>query len=135
MTLIFKVLILVEALICFGPLLIFIGFGLIVIPFSVMRVLAGQFEVLFLVAIEIGGILGLVALICVFLHIFNPTQQYISPTKIRYFIVAGFLSLFTYACTVELNLGWYIYLLATILVCIHFLYLGRRYVFYNIYQS
>jgi len=128
---IYKALILLETVICFGPLVLILGLGLIVIPVAIIKAFEGEFGGLFLLAIELGGALGLVALICVLLHIFNPTKGYISAKKLRLFIAAGFVSLFAYIYMTGLNSWSSFYLFAPLAASFHFIYLGRSYVFHN----
>ena len=62
---IYKFLIIVEAIIGFGPLIILLGLGLLTIPISIMGILDGYYGALVMLLIEVGGFFGMFAFICV----------------------------------------------------------------------
>ncbi|TMP77222.1 hypothetical protein CWB73_20540 [Pseudoalteromonas phenolica] len=126
----YKFLILLEALISFGPLVILLGLGLITMPAAVVGLISGEFGGVVLLLVEIGGILGIIAFICVLLHIFEPTKYFIKPKTLRWFIFCGFLSVLTFMFIMGINKSAF-WLILPLLVSVHFLYLGRRYVLGN----
>tara|TARA_Y100000588_G_scaffold249470_1_gene263998 strand:+ start:864 stop:1259 length:396 start_codon:yes stop_codon:yes gene_type:complete len=125
---IYKFLIIVEAIIGFGPLIILLGLGLITIPISIMGILDGYHGALLMLLIEIGGFLGMFAFISVLMHILEPSRYFLSFTKLRLFIICGFCSILGFAFMSGINIEL-IWLLIPIAVSAHFIYLGRKYVF------
>lgn len=125
---IYKFLIIVEAIIGFGPLVIILGLGLIAIPISIVGILDGYYGALLMLLIEIGGFLGMFAFISVLMHILEPSRYFLSFSKLRFFIICGFCSIlgFTFMSGINIELIW---LLIPIVVSVHFIYLGRKYVF------
>lgn len=120
--------IIVEAIIGFGPLVIMLGLGLITIPLSIMGIIDGYYGALLMLLIEIGGFLGMFAFISVLMHILEPSRYFLSFTKLRLFIVCGFGSILGFAFMSGINIEL-IWLLIPIAVSVHFIYLGRKYVF------
>jgi hypothetical protein len=125
---IYKFLIIVEAIIGFGPLVILLGLGLITIPISIMGILDGYYSALVLLLIEVGGFLGMFAFISVLMHILEPSRYFLSFTKLRLFIICGFCSILGFAFISGINIE-FVWLLIPIAVAVHFMYLGRKYVF------
>ncbi len=125
---IYKFLIIVEAIIGFGPLVILLGLGLITIPISIMGIVDGYYGALVMLIIEVGGFLGMFAFISVFMHILEPNRYFLSFTKLRIFIISGFCSILGFAFMSGINIK-FIWLLTPIAVAVHFIYLGRKYVF------
>ena len=125
---IYKFLIIVEAIIGFGPLVILLGLGLITIPISIMGIVDGYYGALVMLIIEVGGFLGMFAFISVFMHILEPNRYFLSFTKLRIFIISGFCSILGFAFMLGINIEL-IWLLIPIAVAVHFIYLGRKYVF------
>ena len=126
----YKILILLEAIVSFGPLVLLLGLGLITIPGAIISLYNGDFGGLVLLLIEVGGILGLIAFICVLLHIFEPSKYFIKPKKLRWFILCGFVSVLTFMFVTGVNKST-LWLALPLVVSLHFLYLGRRYVLSN----
>lgn len=120
--------IIVEAIIGFGPLVIMLGLGLITIPLSIMGIIDGYYGALLMLLIEIGGFLGMFAFISVLMHILEPSRYFLSFTKLRLFIICGFGSILGFAFMSGINIEL-IWLLIPIAVSVHFIYLGRKYVF------
>ncbi len=120
--------IIVEAIIGFGPLVIILGLGLITIPISIMGIIDGYYVALLLLLIEIGGFLGMFAFISVLMHILEPSRYFLSFTKLRLFIICGFCSILGFAFMSGINIEL-IWLLIPIAVSVHFIYLGRKYAF------
>jgi len=125
---IYKFLIIVEAIIGFGPLVIILGLGLIAIPISIVGILDGYYGALLMLLIEIGGFLGMFAFISVLMHILEPSRYFLSFSKLRFFIICGFCSILGFAFMSGINIEL-IWLLIPIAVSVHFIYLGRKYVF------
>jgi hypothetical protein len=125
---IYKFLIIVEAIIGFGPLVILLGLGLITIPISIMGILDGYYGALVMLLIEFGGFLGMFALISVLMHTLEPSRYFLSFAKLRLFIICGFCSILGFAFMSGINIK-FIWLLTPIAVAVHFIYLGRKYVF------
>lgn len=125
----FKVLILTEATICFGPLFLFLAFGVIFLPMTIIGVFDGELSGLIMLAFSIGGILGSVAIFCVLSHILDPEKKFLSPTKLRIFIVCGILTLTSFTLTVGLWRIQLLWVLVPLGATIHFIYLARNYVF------
>jgi len=121
-------LIIVEAIIGFGPLVIILGLGLIAIPISIVGILDGYYGALLMLLIEIGGFLGMFAFISVLMHILEPSRYFLSFSKLRFFIICGFCSILGFAFMSGINIEL-IWLLIPIAVSVHFIYLGRKYVF------
>ena len=120
--------IIVEAIIGFGPLVIILGLGLIAIPISIVGILDGYYGALLMLLIEIGGFLGMFAFISVLMHILEPSRYFLSFSKLRFFIICGFCSILGFAFMSGINIEL-IWLLIPIAVSVHFIYLGRKYVF------
>jgi len=125
---IYKFLIIVEAIIGFGPLVIILGLGLIAIPISIMGILDGYYGALLMLLIEIGGFLGMFAFISVLMHILESSRYFLSFSKLRFFIICGFCSILGFAFMSGINIEL-IWLLIPIAVSVHIIYLGRKYVF------
>ena len=117
---IYKFLIIVEAIIGFGPLVILLGLGLITIPISIMGILDGYYGALLMLLIEIGGFLGMFAFISVLMHILEPSRYFLSFTKLRLFIICGFCSILGFAFMSGINIEL-IWLLIPIAVSVHFI--------------
>jgi hypothetical protein len=126
----YKYLILLEATISFGPLFFLLALGVITIPGAVISIYSGDLVGIVLLLIEIGGVLGFISFICVLLHVFDPEKYFITPNKLRWFILSGFISvlIFMYITGVSKSALW---LMLPALVSMHVLYLGRRYVLSN----
>ncbi|MFD2168297.1 hypothetical protein ACFSJY_18715 [Thalassotalea euphylliae] len=124
----YKFLIIVEAIIGFGPLVLLLGLGLITIPISIMGILDGYYGALIMLLIEVGGFLGMFAFISVLMHILEPNRYFLSFIKLRLFIICGFCSIlgFVFMSGINIELIW---LLIPVVVATHFIYLGRKYVF------
>ncbi|MBE0368407.1 hypothetical protein PAUR_a1999 [Pseudoalteromonas aurantia 208] len=120
--------IIVEAIIGFGPLVILLGLGLITIPISIVGILDGYYGAMVMLLIEVGGFLGMFAFISVLMHILEPSRYFLSFTKLRLFIICGFCSILgcAFMLGVDIELMW---LLIPMTVAVHFIYLGRKYVF------
>jgi hypothetical protein len=126
----YRILILLEAVVSFGPLVLLLGLGLITIPGAIISLFNGDLGGIILLLIEIGGILGLIAFICVLLHIFEPTKYFVKPKKLRWFILCGFASILMFMFITGVNKST-LWLVLPLLVSLHFVYLGRRYVLSN----
>ena len=124
----YKILILLEAIIGFGPLILMLGMGLIFIPSSIYWALEGQYFGLVLLAIEVAGLLGLFAFISVLLHILEPNRIFLSPKKLRIYTFLGFSALLAFISVsdVKSEITW---LPISIIVSLHFMYLARNYLF------
>ena len=70
----YKFLIIVEAIIGFGPLALLLGLGLITIPISIMGILDGYYGAVIILLIEVGGFLGMLAFISVLMYVLEPTD-------------------------------------------------------------
>jgi len=126
---IYRILILLEVVLCFGPATIMLALGSLFIPATILGVSSIQAQSILLLLPIVGGALGLVALICIVLHIFNPTKGYIKPAKMRVFILCGLFAIISSFLMLGGNkYGWVFYLLP-ILGTLHLTYLGRAYVF------
>lgn len=125
---IYRFLIIVEAIAGLGPLVLLLGLGLITVPVAFMGILDGYYGAVVLLLIEIGGFLGMIALISVFMHILEPNTYSLSFKKLRLFIICGLCSIFAFVLMsgIGIELTWF---LVPIAVVLHFLYLGRQYVF------
>ena len=128
MKLIYKFLIIVEAIIGFGPLIILLGLGLLTIPISIMGILDGYYGALVMFLIEAGGFFGMFAFICVLMHILEPNRYFLYFIKLRLFIICGFCSIlgFVFMSGINIESIWF---LIPLVVAVHFIYLGRKYVF------
>lgn len=125
---IYKLLIIVEALIGFGPLIILLGLGLLTILISIMGILDGYYGALVMLLIEIGGFFGMCAFICVLMHILEPNRYFLSFIKLRLFIICGFYSILGFVLMSGINIES-IWFLIPLVIAVHFIYLGRKYVF------
>ncbi|WP_339892134.1 hypothetical protein [Neptuniibacter pectenicola] len=119
-----------EIVICFGPMLILLGAGLIVIPVSIMSLAEGEFGGLPLLAIILGGGLGMTSLIALTLKILDPNLSTLSPRKIQLFMSCGVLSILGFAFVVGRGgISWQaIFFVLPLFASAHLLYLGRSYV-------
>lgn len=124
----YKFLIIVEAIIGFGPLVLLLGLGLITVPISIMGVLDGYYVALIMLLVEVGGFLGMFAFISVLMHILEPNRYFLSFFKLRLFIICGFCSILGFAFMSGINVE-FVWLFIPLGVAVHFIYLGRRYVF------
>ncbi|WP_338291125.1 hypothetical protein [Planctobacterium marinum] len=126
----YKILILLEAIVGFGPLVILLGLGLITIPASFYWVSEGHYYGLVLLMIEIAGLFGLFAFISVLLHILEPNKVFLSPKKLRVFTLLGFIALFAFAIAsgIQSKTIWFT---IPIIVASHFMYLARNYLLSN----
>jgi hypothetical protein len=93
-----------------------------------MGILDGYYGALVMLLIEVGGFLGMFALISVLMHILEPSRYFLSFAKLRLFIICGFCSILGFAFMSGINIK-FIWLLVPIAVAVHFIYLGRKYVF------
>jgi len=125
----YRILILLEVVLCFGPATLMLALGILFIPATIFGFSSVEAQSILLLLPIIGGALGLVALICIVLHLFNPTQCYIKPPKMRVFILCGLAAIiYSFLMLGSNRYGWVFYLLP-VLATIHLTYLGRAYVF------
>jgi hypothetical protein len=125
----YRILILLELILCFGPATFLLGFSVQLIPNAIPRALDLDLMSILILLSIVCGTLGLIALISVVLFIFNPGIRYINSAVIKVFILCGLTSVYTSF----LILGYFrefglLYLLP-IFATIHLTYLGRYYVF------
>lgn len=126
-----KTLLLLEVVICFGPMLILLGAGLIVIPVSIMSLVEGEFGGLPLLAMIVGGGLGITSLIALTLKILDPNSSTLTPRKIQLFMACGVLSILGFYFFVGRGgVGWQaVFFVLPLFASAHLLYLGRSYAF------
>lgn len=125
----FRFLILFEVILCFGPATIMLAMSFIFVPAIFFSPTPFEPEAMFYLLPTIGGCLGLTALICLVLHLFNPTQVYIAPAKMRLFIMSGIAAIILTCTLLSSNECGLIFYLLPILATVHVVYLGRTYVF------
>lgn len=126
-----KALLLLEIVICFGSMLILLGAGLIVIPISILSLVEGELGGLPLLAMIIGGGLGMTSLIALTLKILDPNSSTLTPRKIQLFMACGVLSIVGFYFFVGRgDVGWQaVFFVLPLFASAHLLYLGRSYVF------
>ncbi|WP_139138968.1 hypothetical protein [Alteromonas confluentis] len=72
----FRLLIIIETVVCFGPLTILLAMSLILVPVAFSEAFNGSFWLLPVLALPVFGFLGLFAIISLVLHIFEPTKVF-----------------------------------------------------------
>lgn len=128
-----KFLILIEFLACFGPVILILFLGVVMVPFAVEQVFNGHIWGVYLLAMFVGGVLGTSALLLLVIKIIEPESPIISSSKLLTFIVCGIFSLLGFAYMASEG-GIGIKGLALILPFValaHFMYLGRSFLFYK----
>ena len=125
----FRFLILLEVILCFGPATIMLAMSFIFIPAIFFSPAPFEPEAMFYLLPTIGGCLGLTALICLVLHLFNQTQGYITPAKMRLFIMCGVGAIILTCILLGTNEYGLVFYLLPVLATVHLVYLGRAYVF------
>ncbi len=125
----FRFLILLEVVLCFGPATIMLAFSFIFVPAIFFSRSPFELKALLYLLPTIGGCLGLTALICLVLHLFNPTQGYITPAKMRLFILTGITAIIVTCILLGTNEYGLVFYLLPVVATIHLVYLGRAYVF------
>jgi len=121
-----RALLIIEIIVCFGPVTLLLGLGLIVVPVSILELIDGNAGVLPLVLLEVGGVLGMVAMLSLVLHVLEPSKLFLSHKKLMFFTASGVISLLFGAVLLNASgLFWLVYVLP-LLAAFHLLYLSRK---------
>lgn len=128
-----KICLLLETVVCFGPVFLLLILGITVYPFAIVSMLfdgdfvnfIGSVPTLFLLA---GGIFGMVSLVAMLLRILSPKAKRLSSNKIHLFTLFGVLSIMIYGYPLiqtEPGLHWAVFVLP-LLGTIHIYWLTYR---------
>ncbi|WP_044617302.1 hypothetical protein [Gynuella sunshinyii] len=129
-----KIFLLLETIVCFGPVFLLLMLGIIVWPLATIGlVIDGDFEnvlgFLPVLLLVVGGALGMASLVAMLLRIISPETKLLSPFKIRIFMVFGVISILAYGYPIvqgKLGLHWAIIILP-LLATTHIYWLGHSY--------
>ncbi|WP_036127941.1 hypothetical protein [Marinobacter nitratireducens] len=126
-----KILLLAEVVICFGPAFIILLMGLVVIPVALESLVNGHMAGVYLLAMLLGGWLGMAALISLVIKILEPDSRTLSPRKILLFMSFGILAVSGFLVMAGEGGGsWQLGIASLPLAAsVHLIYLGRNYVF------
>ncbi len=126
-----RMLLLLEVMICFGPMVLIVVVGLVVSPGLLLLLLNVETAGIVAMSLLIGGSLGLGSVRAVVLKIIKPEVLVMPPAKVRYFMFCGFLALFLLlGLAADLGLTWsMLVLLLPALAAFHLIYMARGYVF------
>ena len=142
MTRLFKTFLFFEILVCFGPTFLSLVTGVIFVFYFAPTWLSRtplDFEIgatLMLFAM-LGGVLGMVAVISLFIKIIKPSARVLSPSKLKFFALCGIVAVLgiTWWTFGGVAFSNYVILVRVIIqilpviAIIHLAYLGRSYLF------
>ena len=123
-----KVAVLLEAVVCFGPLALFLGGGVILVPMAAV----GEIETsrILLLVWVLAGCVGLFALISTLLAIVSPTPEVKSSKWVLPSYLAGICALIPILFLAEDVFSLeQLLLVAPVVAALHFMYLARVYLF------
>jgi hypothetical protein len=128
MKIIFKVVLLVEAMVGFSVLIYFWVLGLIMSPVMVLRLLVNaEFEMVFpVLAIVLGGV-GLWGMLQLIVKVMAPGSRVAAPCRLLVYVVCGLLAVSVVAVFLRFDDNFFLIFLPPVLVTIHFMYLVREY--------
>ncbi|AEE22776.1 hypothetical protein Glaag_1829 [Glaciecola sp. 4H-3-7+YE-5] len=121
----YRSLIILETIVCFGPITIALAMGLIFIPMALNEALKGNFWLTPLVLLILFGFLGLFAVISLILHIFDPTKIFLSRYKLFAYTGVGVISLISVVPLFNITGYGYLVVLLPLFATCHFYYLSR----------
>ncbi|WP_447528444.1 hypothetical protein [Vreelandella sp. TE19] len=126
-----KILLLMEVIICFGPALLILVMGFVVIPVAFQSLVDGHATGAYILAMLIGGCFGMAALISLVVKILEPDLRTLLPRKILLFMSFGMLALIGFLIMAgKGGVSWQLGIASLPLVAsIHLIYVGRGYVF------
>jgi hypothetical protein len=128
MRIMFRVLLILEFIIAFSPVIYLWILSLIVFPASVMLVFTGGSGGFIMVSLTILGSLGFWGIIQLLLKILNPETPISKPSHIIAYLILGVFSLVIASITMQATeLSNFIMFLMPAFVTLHFAYLARGY--------
>lgn len=122
---IFRFFILLETVVCFGPITLLLGMSIILIPMAILEALKGNFILLPSIVLVFFGFMGLFAVISLILHMFEPNKIFLSRKKLFIFTGAGITALITAIPITSISGYGYFIVLMPLLATAHFFYLSR----------
>lgn len=121
----FRFLIILETIVCFGPITIALAMGLSFIPMALYEAMKGNFWLTPLVFLILFGFLGLFAVISLILHIFDPTKIFLSRNKLFAYTGVGIISLVSMVPLFNITGYGYLVVLLPLVATCHFYYLSH----------
>ena len=142
MTRLFKTILFLEILVCFGPTFLSLVTGVIFVLYLAPSWLSRthlDIEIggALMVFALLGGVLGMIAVISLFIKIIKPSASVLSPSKLKIFVLSGIVAI--------LGVTWWMYgglsfsnyaalipvtfQILPVIAAIHLVYLGRSYLF------
>lgn len=127
-----KTLLIIEVAVCFGPLVLWWGMGVVFVGIQVIGLFYSFKEValglLMVSALVAAGAVGLMALLEVLRYIFNPSAALMNPKVTLLFVVIGLAPVFWMIYDVPWT-PWILIGLVPMVATIHIVYLARQYLF------
>ena len=128
MTRLCKVLLVVEALVCFGPAAVFLPIGIMMVPLQISELIREPSHwqgPLWLVGLVVCGVAGLTALFVVLVKLLdNSTIK--RPLPVLVATAMGVVGLVSYAGGIPDSIGWAIVLALPLFATAHILFLARN---------
>lgn len=126
-----KILLLAEVAICFGPAFLILVVGLVFIPVALQSLASGHMAGAYLLAMLLGGMFGMAAVISLVIKILEPDSRTLSSRKILLFMAFGILAISGFLIIAsDGRVSWQLGIASLPLAAsIHLIYLGRGYVF------
>lgn len=121
----FRLLIIIETVVCFGPLSILLAMSLILVPVAFSEAFNGSFWLLPALALPVFGFLGLFAIISLVLHILEPTKVFLKRPKLFLFTAVGIVALLSIIPLFDGAFYGYIMVFLPLLATMHLFYLSR----------
>ena len=133
----FKVLLLVEALICFGPAAVFLPIGIMMVPLQISALIREPSHwqgPLWLIGLVVCGVAGMTALFVVLLKLWdNSTIK--RPLPVLVATAMGVVGLVSYTGGVPDSAAWAIVLALPLLATAHILFLARNLLLHSCFGS
>jgi len=128
MRIVFRILLILEFIIAFSPVIYLWILSLIVLPASVMLIFTGGGGGYTMVSLTTLGGLGFWGIIQLLLKILNPETPISKPSHIIAYLISGICSLVLAAVTMQATeLSNFIMFLLPTFVTLHFTYLAKGY--------
>jgi hypothetical protein len=120
---IFKVLLILEVLVCFAPMAYVLLLGFVIVMMQLMSPFS--LDSLTVVGPVLAGIAGLLALANVLLWLLKPPSSFLSRVWTWIFMLLGLLPILPYALLPVDSIGWRVAGLMPLLCTGHLIYLAR----------